>query len=198
VNLGHVAEIGAGDRHSSEALPLAGQATRVTLFEPNTLLAGDLLAAVHQSALSNVSVSPMAVGPQSGLDLLVHLGYASYLLCSPSFFRLGIEENGQAALDPEQWVCPLARSVVMAAIHEVDDGSWDTLYLTCNGSETGVLSGLVSRPNRIYTKHFMHNGEQTAEAQRVWTTLGEMGYRGVVLERNEHGTFCRVGWGRLA
>lgn len=190
----HIVEIGAGDRYSSEALSVTVKTPhKVTLYEPNTLLAADLMVATKD--LPHIKVHPMAVSSKTGISQLVHLGYASYLMGYPSFFRLGIEEGGQAELNPEQWVRPLARGVVTAGISEVDDGTWDILYLTCNGAELSVLTGgMKSRPKVIYTKHLTHNGEQSAEAQRVWAALNEMSYAGNAIEVNAHRTFCRVEW----
>jgi len=188
----HVVEIGAGDSYSSEGLRWATHADKVSLYEPNLVLWADLRSAA--AGFLNVEVHQCAIS--AARAPLVHLGYASYLLGKPSFFRLGIEENGQAALNPEQWVLPLARPVSVLPITEVDDGSWDLLYLTCNGSEMDILPGMKSRPARIYTKHYCHNEAQWREFGAVQQWMTSAGYQPQVLERNTHGTFHAVCWKR--
>lgn len=184
----HVVEIGAGDRFSSQGWSWATHADKVTLYEPNTLLWGDLMRAT--AGMSNVQVQCQAVAGQTGVSQLIHLGYASYLAGHPSFLNLMIEPDG------EQWYRSLMRGVVVAGIGDVDKGDWDYLILTNNGGEMAVLNGMRSRPKVIRTKHYMHNGKQVGYNQMMFNWLQGNGYGGQVLETNEHNTFYHLEWRR--
>lgn len=187
----HVVEIGVGDSESTQCGALCSHADRVTLYEPNRLLWADLMRA--SAGIPNIECVHAAVTAHGGPQHLYHFGYASFLEGAPAFLPLAEPEG----MDVAFWE-PLKRTVPTMAITDVDAaGDIDYLVLTCNGGELPVLQGLKSRPRVIRTKHYMHNAAQIAEANRVFAQLGGMGYRGTVIETNQHNTFFHVGWGRI-
>lgn len=187
----HVVEIGAGDRHSSEALKLCDRAERVTLYEPNQLLCDDLMEANHYP-VSKIAIHRVAVGGLGGDRVeLFHMGYASWVLNVPSFMATSCEPEGFTFLEP------LLRSVPSLDAAEAVGEDVDLLILTCNGSERFCLESLDQHkrfPRQIRTAHYIHNGKQSAEAQAVWAWFQMRGYRGEATETNQHRTFYRVSW----
>lgn len=190
----HVVEIGAGDLRTAQAVPYIGTAKRVTFYEPNPLLWQPLSRDLRVQP--TVTVVGAAVAAKAGHHPLVLLGYASYLKGYPSFFRTGIEENNEAHLNPEQHFNELTLTVPVLDVASIDDGSWDVLILTCNGAEPEVLAGMRSCPRKVLTKHYIHNGTQSAEAHKIWAALSGMGYTARAIEVNEHRTFAALEWSK--
>lgn len=189
----HLVEIGAGDSHSSAGLVAArrGEAERVTLFEPNTILYADLKRAAV--SVANVTVHDCAVADYAGHAGLFHFGYASYLDGAPSFLATSVEPEGIAF-----WA-PLKRTVAVGSMTALDARrDIDYLVLTIGGGELPILRAMKSRPRRIDTKHYLHNAAQCQCAHEVQSWLRGMGYAGRLVESNLHSTFQSVVWSRDA
>lgn len=194
----HVVEIGAGDRYSSEALPLAlnGQARKVTLYEPNWLLYADLAVAVEQAQMADVRAVEAAVASATwDRDALFHLGYASWMNGVPSFVATSVEPEGLP------YLAPLMRMVAIVETSNVVTPDVDLLILTCNGCERVCLESLDQhgrRPVEIRTKHYIHNAVQGEVAGRVWRWMQDNRYHGTITEGNQHSTFLAVKWERAS
>ncbi len=186
----HVMEIGAGDRASSQALvdDTWRAAGRITLYEPNEILWRDLVKAHDILPDARVQVLRAAVAATSGYAELIHMGYASYLEGAPSFLATSVEPEGQAF-----WA-PLRAEVALRRMRDIDDGTVDLLIVTSNGLDREVIEDMISRPREIRTKAYVHNAAQVEVAQGVSRALMERGYRGRVVERNQHGTFLSIVW----
>lgn len=185
----HVMELGAGDSYSSLGLALYKQSDRVTLYEPNQLLFADLKRAIEGAP--NVTIHPFAVHHTSGEALLYYFGYASFLEGNPSFMALAEPEG----IDRTFWL-PLARKVSTVTMDEVESevGEIDCLILTVNGSELPILQNMKSRPEVLFSKHYVHNGLQGAETGRVCRLLTEYGYVARVIQSNDFQTFFYLEW----
>lgn len=195
----HVMEIGAGDRYSSEALPIAlnGQARKVTLYEPNILLASDLGLYLDGCRPPSVDIRlhQMAVASATWGQLdFYHMGYASWALGAPSFMRTSIEPEG---LD---YLGPLVRKVTGVEAGKVVTEDVDLLILTCNGCERYCLESMEQHnrwPQEIRTAHYIHNHAQSEEAGHIWRMLSQRGYQATVTAQNQHRTFARLTWNAL-
>ncbi len=185
---GHVVEIGAGDHYSSDALRMLSSkeisADRVALYEPHPVLFAALSEATR--GWPNLTVHEKAV--TSHFDPLYLMGYASYLRGNPSFLATSVEPDG------EKWWEPLAHEVSCVKVDRMDYGTIDGLILTCGGSEVDVLNHLISRPLRIWTKHYVHNPKQWAEFNKIASWMQYHGYRGIQLETNQYVTFLHLEW----
>lgn len=180
----HLVEIGAGDAEISEGLSWTTHAERVTLVEPNPIFAESLRASATR--LDNIEIREEAVTAK--YSLLVLLGYASYLAHNPSFFATSIEP------DAHHFVEPLKIEVSCIKPDHFDQGDIDYLILTPNGGEFEILSGLISRPSIIRTKHYLHNGIQHDVARGVFAWMHHNRYVPVELASNQHRTFLSLEW----
>ena len=185
----HVVEIGAGDSYSSQLL--GADAEMVQLVEPCSILCEDLVRAAQ--GRGNVVVHNAAVAHVSGRGHLVNMGYASYLCgAAGSFLRLSCEDEA------ESFWRPLTSEVSLITMAQLEDNRPPVthLVLTNNGSELSVLHALRARPQIIQTKHYIHNARQGAYYQQVIAWLVGNGYRGGLLESNQHSTFAHILWER--
>lgn len=187
----HAVEVGAGDAQSSRLLPYAF-IERVTLIEPNTILATSLAEAAQ--VYRNVLVYPVAAGREQGQADLIHMGYGSFIKGAPAFLPLGCEPNC------EDFWAPLTKSVPVMTLAEVEQerGPIDLLVLTANGYELLVVAGMTSRPICIRTAFYIHNERQGTWAHQLMRWLDGNGYRAhQLLERNEHGTYQYIDYRRV-
>ena len=190
-NIRHAVEVGAGDAESSQLLPNVPVIDRVTLIEPNTILARSLIAATQSHR--HVLVYPAAAGVQEGWAPLVHMGYGSFIKGAPAFLPLGCEA------DCETYWAPLTSVVPVMTLAEVEKerGPIDWLVLTCNGSECAALATLTSCPKLIHTKAYLHNPRHFAAYNDLMGWLVYCGYRASeLLETNQHQTYAHTRWVR--
>ncbi len=181
-------EIGAGDSYSSELISYGSHVETVELWEPNYILARDLL----DKASGNVITHFAAIGDFTGKADLYSLGYSSYLAGAPSFIALSVEEGS-----PERFWAPLVQDVFIYSITDIDHGDIDLLVLTCHGSELAILNKMVSRPVCIRTKYYCHNHRHWEYYTQITHWMAKHGYTHKVLETNQHGTFFHIEWTKI-
>ncbi len=58
------------------------------------------------------------------------------------------------------------------------------------------MSGLVSRPETIWTRHRLHNARQWHDAQRVFVWMEQNHYVGRQMAGNQHNTFAALVWSK--
>lgn len=191
----HVVEIGSGDRYTAQSLVGAQNASKISLYEPNILLWGDLERAVkeiREKTTTDINAYAFAVNDVGGEPRpFFHLGYASYLVGAPSFLALSIEPGGE-----NLWR-PLMGHVPVKGVNEVVIPDVDALILTVNGAEASILSAMRARPNLIRTKLYAHNQwhwEAFSTGVQSWMT--REGYTGYKVEGDIHGTFYHLEWRR--
>lgn len=205
----HVVEIGAGDRASSDVLKMPleqlQQIGRITLYEPNAILYGDLIKAKDIIQRRDTSgykwpqpewpfYSPIQIRNVAVIDAgfervdLYHMGYASWVCGTPVFLPLSVEPEGLTFWED------LARPVRTIEPRSAVEKDVDLLILTANGSELTILSAMTARPQVIRTKHYCHCQAHWREAHKVFSWFREHGYRGQQLDRNQHGTFVSISW----
>jgi len=191
ISINRAAEIGAGDRYSSQLLnspEVLRTAARVDLYEPNDIFHQSLADAVVGH--SNVNLYGFGVSDISYEGTLYTFGYASYLAGSPSFLSLSVEPNS----DVTHWAA-LRQPVSIVDIKTVEaEGEIDLLVLTCGGVEVEILERMISRPKEIYTKHYCHNAKHWAEANKIFEWMRLNGYTGTLLKTNTYQTFMSFKW----
>ena len=183
-------EIGAGDSYSSELISYGTHVERVELWEPNAILARDLLNKAGGNVITHCAA--ISISDFAGKANLYSLGYSSYLQGAPSFIALSVEEGSA-----ECFWAPLVQKVYVYSIIEIDYGDIDLLVLTCHGSELSILSHMVSRPVCIRTKYYCHNQAHWRYYNEITSWMNINGYKHRVLDTNQHGTFFHIEWTKI-
>lgn len=183
-------EIGAGDQWSSQVINFLKHQPQASieawLYEPNPVLYTDLLRSAGQ--VRNLHMMHTAVHTHDKGDWCYNLGYASFMKGARSFISLSYEENA------EEYLKSLRTFVPTITMQQIDPGNIDVLVLTNNGGELDVLSGMSSRPEFIYTKHYVHNEKQTRYYAELGGWLKGNRYVSRTLEMNKYCTFVHLEW----